>query len=310
MSIDPVPLFFAAGLAAGALKVDLRFPEGLHDGLSLYLLLALGLKGGIGLAQTPGSELLGPAAGSLILALALPMLAFAWLRAWKFSREDAGALAAHYGSVSVATFAVASAYLSGLGLKVEPAMAFCLVLMESPALVVGVWLARGGRDSGLGRDLLREIVLSKPIFLLSVGLLVGATVPATGLAPLEPLFSGLFKGVLCLFLLEMGVAAAMRLAGLKERAAGLLAFGVLMPLVGGVAGVAMGHWCGLGLGGAALMGTLGASASYIAAPATARAAIPQANPALYLTASLGVTFPFNVLLGIPLYAQLAQWFWS
>lgn len=306
MNIDPVPLFFAAGLAAGALRVDLRFPEGLHEGLSLYLLLALGLKGGMGLAQTPGSQLLGPALAALLLAISIPFLAFAILRALRYNQDDAGALAAHYGSVSVATFAVSQAYLSGKGFAVEGAMAFCLVLMESPALIVGVTLARGGKDRGLGKDLLHEILLSKPIFLLGVGLLVGSLVPASGLQPIEPLFKDLFKGLLCLFLLEMGVAAAMRLADLKERWVSLVAFGTLMPLFNGCVGVAFGHAIGLGIGGAATLGTLAASASYIAAPATARAAIPKANPALYLTGSLGVTFPFNVLVGIPLYTALAQ----
>ena len=306
MTLDPIPLFFAAGLTAGLLKVDLRFPGGLHDGLSLFLLLALGLKGGEGLAQTPGAALLGPSLAAMGLALGLPLLAFGWLRALRYSREDAGALAAHYGSVSVGTFAVAQAYLLAQGFPVEPALAFCLVLMESPALMVGVVLARGGQRRGLGRELLREVVLSKPIFLLATGLAIGALTPAAGLQPLEPLFHGLFKGVLCLFLLEMGVAAAQRLAGLKERAPSLLAFGLLMPLIGGALGVVFGHLAGLGVGGSAVLGALGASASYIAAPATARAAIPTANPALYLTASLGITFPFNVLLGVPLYTALAQ----
>lgn len=303
--MDPLPLFFALGLAAGALKVDLRFPKDLHDGLSLYLLLALGLKGGQSLAQDPG-QVAAPGAAGLALAVLLPLLAFAWLRAWRFSRPDSAALAAHYGSVSVATFAVAQAYLRGLGLPFEAGMAFCLVLMEGPALGIGVWLAKGERAREAGRLLLHEVLLSKPIVLLLSGLAIGAFSPAERVAGLAPFFDGLFKGLLALFLLEMGVSASVHLAGLRAQGLRLVAFGVLFPLLASVLGLALAAAVGLSPGGAALLATLAASASYIAAPAAMRATVPEANPALYLTAALGITFPFNVLVGIPLYASLAQ----
>ncbi len=303
--MDPLPLFFAVGLAAGALKVDLRFPKDLHDGLSLYLLLALGLKGGQSLAQDPG-QVAAPAVAGLVLAVALPLLAFAWLRAWRFERPDAAALAAHYGSVSVATFAVAQAYLRGVGLPFEPSLAFCLVLMEGPALGIGVWLAKGERAREAGRLLLHEVLLSKPIVLLLSGLAIGAFSPVERLAGLAPFFDGLFKGLLALFLLEMGVSASVHLSGLRAQGLRLAAFGVLFPLLAASLGLALGAAVGLSPGGAALLATLAASASYIAAPAAMRSTVPEANPALYLTAALGVTFPFNVLVGVPLYTSLAQ----
>lgn len=303
--MDPLPLFFALGLAAGALKVDLRFPKDLHDGLSLYLLLALGLKGGQSLAQSP-AQVAAPATAALVLALVLPLLAFAWLRAWRFKRPDAAALAAHYGSVSVATFAVAQAHLKGLGLPFEAGLTFCLVLMEGPALGIGVWLAKGNKARETAHLLLHEVLLSKPIVLLLSGLAIGAFSPADRLAGLTPFFDGLFKGLLALFLLEMGVSASVHLAGLKAQGLRLAAFGVLFPLVAAVLGLALAAVAGLSPGGAALMAALAASASYIAAPAAMRTTVPEASPALYLTAALGVTFPFNVLFGIPLYTTLAQ----
>jgi uncharacterized protein len=303
--LDPLPLFFALGLAAGALKVDLRFPKDLHDGLSLYLLLALGLKGGQGLAQSPG-QWAQPAAAALSLAVLLPLLAFVWLRAWRFNRPDSAALSAHYGSVSVATFAVAQAHLLSVGLPFEASLAFCLVLMEGPALGIGVWLAKGERVKEAGRLLLHEVLLSKPIVLLLSGLAIGALSPADKVAGLSPFFDGLFKGLLSLFLLEMGVSASVHLASLRAQGLRLAAFGVLFPLLASVLGLLMAAAAGLSPGGAALLAALAASASYIAAPAAMRNTVPEANPALYLTAALGVTFPFNVLVGIPLYTSLAQ----
>ena len=308
MHLDPLPLFFAVGLVAGALKVDLRFPKDLHDGLSLYLLLALGLKGGQGLAQSAG-QWLHPALAAFGLAMLLPVIAFTWLRAWKFDRANAAALAAHYGSVSVATFAVAQAYLTGMGLTFEPSLAFCLVLMEGPALGVGVWLAKGEKAKEVGGLLVHEVLLSKPIVLLLSGLAIGALCPPEKLQVLDPFFNGLFKGLLSLFLLEMGVTASGHLAGLREQGFKLAAFAVLMPIIGGCLGLLAAHAAGLSVGGATLLATLAASASYIAAPAAMRTTVPEANPALYLTASLGVTFPFNVLIGIPLYCAMAQRFW-
>ena len=304
--LDPLPLFFGVGLLVGALKVDLRFPKDLHDGLSLYLLLALGLKGGQGLAQSPGAWA-APATAALALAVLLPLVAFAWLKSWGFARADSAALAAHYGSVSVATFAVAQAYLTSQGLSFEPAMAFCLVLMEAPALGLGVWLAKGEKAGEAARLLLHEVLLSKPIVLLISGLAIGFLAPPDKLEGLTPFFGGLFKGLLGLFLLEMGVTASVHLAGLRQQGLKLAAFALLFPLVGASLGLLAGHLAGLSTGGAILLAVLAASASYIAAPAAMRTTVPEANPALYLTASLGVTFPFNVLVGIPLYVAVAQW---
>jgi hypothetical protein len=306
MGIDPVVLFFVFGLSAGLLKSELKLPPALYETLSILLLLAIGLHGGVELAEQASAQLLGQAALVLGLGMVLPVVAFGILRALGFDRVNAAAVAAHYGSVSAGTFAVAVAFLLARGIHFESYMPLFVAILEIPAILVGILLAKGlARDTDW-RELGREIFLGKSIMLLLGGLIIGAVAGKDAIKPLEPLYTSMFKPVLAFFLLEMGLIASGQLGALKQFGMRLLGFALLMPLLGALIGAALARLMGLSLGGTAMLATLAASASYIAVPAALRLALPQANPSLSLTASLGITFPFNILLGIPLYLALAE----
>ncbi len=306
--LDPVVLFFVLGLAAGLARADIRLPPAVYDFLSAYLLLAIGLKGGIELAGKPLGSLAPRVVAVLALATLLPLLAYPVLRyAGRLRRPDAASVAAHYGSVSVGTYAVAVAFLAARGVRYESYMPLFLTLMEMPAIIVGILLARGVRpDVRVGR-LLHEVFLGKAMVLLVGGLLIGWAAGPEGFSSLDAFYSGLFRGLLSLFLLEMGLLCATQLGALRKAGAFLLAFGIVTPVVFGALGCVWGAMMSLSPGGAVLLGVLAASASYIAVPAAMRISIPEANPALSLSPALGVTFPFNVTVGIPLYYQMAQW---
>lgn len=306
MSSDPVILFFLLGLAAGLLRSDLKIPGVLYESLSIFLLLAIGLKGGIELAQHPVAALLPQMALVLVTAALIPLAAF-WLLygPGRLARADAASIAAHYGSVSVVTFAVAATWLASRGVEAEGYLIVFLVLLEFPALVIGVLLARGMAAGTSWGRLLHEVFAGKSIVLLVGGLLIGWLAGPDGIRPLDRLFIDLFKGLLAFFLLELGLVVASRLGELRRTGAFLAGFAVAMPLAAGALGALTGTLLGLSVGGATLLGTLYASASYIAAPAAMRIAVPEANPALSIGASLGVTFPFNLIAGIPVYHWLA-----
>jgi len=307
MPFEPVILFFLLGVLAGLARSDLKIPAVLYESLSIFLLLAIGLKGGVELARQSLSELLLPALVVVGIGALLPLIAFPVLqRLGRLSRADAASVAAHYGSVSVVTFAVGAAYLANMGQEYEGYMVVFLVLLEFPALMIGVWLAKRGQgDSNMGK-VLHEVFAGKSIVLLVGGLLIGWLAGSDGLKPLDNVFFDLFKGLLAIFLLEMGLVAAGRIADLKRAGAFLLGFAVAMPLFAGALGALTASLLGLSVGGAALLATLYASASYIAAPAAMRIAVPEANPALSIGAALGITFPFNLVIGIPTYYWLAS----
>jgi hypothetical protein len=228
----------------------------------------------------------------------------------RLARADAAAVAAHYGSVSVGTFAVGVAYLARARIPYEPQLALFLVILEVPAIVVGILLARGlGRDVAWGR-ILREVLLGRSVLLLLGGLAVGWAAGREGLEPMAPLFFDLFKGILAIFLLEMGLIAASHFGGFRRHGLFITSFAVVAPLVFAPMGAGFAMLLGLSPGGAVLLATLAASASYIAAPAAMRSAVPEANPALSLTAALAVTFPFNILVGIPLYERFVGWLYG
>ena len=304
--IDVVVMFFLFGLAAGLLRSELKLPASLYDTLSLFLLLAIGLKGGEGLAQ----QALGPLLPQLIAVIALgvvqTLIAFAILRAVAgFGRADAAATAAHYGSVSVATFAVGVNWLVSREIAFEPQLTIFLAVMEVPAIVVGIVLARGvGRQTQWGA-LAHEAFLGKGVTLLLGGMAIGWAAGPEGLAPIKGFFYELFKGALALFLLEMGLIVSRQARELRRSGAALAGFALVMPLLSAALGLGCGLLLGLSTGGLTLLATLAASASYIAVPAAMRLAIPEAKPALSLAAVLGVTFPFNILAGIPLFHRLA-----
>ena len=305
---EPVILFFLLGAIAGFVRSDLKIPGVLYESLSIFLLLAIGLKGGVELARYPLLDVALPALIVVAVGALIPLAAFPILRhLGKLSRADAGSIAAHYGSVSVVTFAVASTYLVRLGEVAEGYMVVFLVLLEFPALIIGVLLARRGEHDTPWGQVLHEVVAGKSIVLLLGGLAIGWVAGSGGIAPLDRLFFDLFKGLLAFFLLEMGLLVARRFDELRRAGLFLIAFAILMPLTAAGLGLITGMLLGLSVGGITLLSTLYASASYIAAPAAMRIAVPQANPALSIGAALGITFPFNLLVGIPLYHRLAQY---
>ena len=304
--MDPVILFFVLGVVAGLARADLRLPGAIYEFVSTVLLLAIGLKGGVELARDTGGMPLIEFAVLLALGLALPLPVFAVARhVGRLSREDAASLAAHYGSVSVGTFAVVIGYLATRGIPYEARAPVWVVLLEVPAILAGILLARGVSGAVAWGRLAHELFLGRSIVLLVGGLAIGWVSGPDGTASIQPFFFGLFKGILALFLLEMGLIAASHLPTLRRHGIFIIAFGVLMPLAAAVVGAMAGRLLGISPGGMTVLATLAASASYIAAPAAIRTAVPEANPALSLTASLAVTFPFNIIVGIPLYERLA-----
>ena len=312
--IDIVVWFFVLGVFARLVKSDLRLPEALYETLAIYLMLAIGLKGGLELSRQPILVLAPQVLACVALGFAIPFLLYPVLRALRLAPPDAAALGAHYGSVSVVTFAVASAAVAQAGLPQESHAALWVAVMEAPGLVAGILLARWGarrasqgvtRASNVGA-LAHDLLFGKSVLLLLGGLLIGAAAGDAGVAPIKALFVDPFKGVLALFLLELGLVAGARIADLRRFGAVVLVVGLAVPPVLGVLGAAVGRAMGLTTGGVALMATLAASASYIAAPTAMRMAVPQANAALSITVALGVTFPFNIVVGIPLYIWLAQ----
>jgi hypothetical protein len=313
--ISPIILFFALGLLAALARSDLSIPEAVAKGMSLYLLLAIGFKGGASLADhgvdmTLALSLLA----GVVLSFSLPVVAFGLLRVLTgLSVVDAAAVAAHYGSISIVTFVAASSVLTASGIVFEGYMVAVAAAMEAPAILSALWLvARAGAGAprpDVEDGLLREILLNGSIVLLLGSFLIGAITGQEGLARIDAFIVAPFQGVLCLFLLDMGLVAGRGLRGARGLiSGGVIAFGILMPLVGAGLGLGAGLLLGLSTGGVMLMMALSASASYIAVPAAMRVALPEANPAIYLTLALGITFPFNLTLGIPLYLAIAKVF--
>jgi hypothetical protein len=309
--LAPPVLFFAAGVLAVAMRSDLEIPQPLPRLFSLYLLLAIGFRGGAELrhAGLSGDALRALGAG-LAMSVAVPLIAFPVLRR-KVSSPDAGAIAAAYGSVSAVTFITATAFLDRLGIAYGGYMVAALAVMESPAIVVGVMLVRRRApvpDSHTStRALLHDAFLNGSVFLLLASLTIGLASGEQGRNALRPFTDALFPGILCLFLLDMGMVAARRLADLRKAGVFLVGFALLAPLASAAAAMALARLAGLGAGDAVLLTVLCASASYIAVPAAMRIAVPEANPGLFLPLALGVTFPFNVAVGIPVYLELLRW---
>jgi len=307
---DPVVLFFLLGLAARLARSDLRLPEALYETLALYLLLAIGLKGGVELARHSLAPLLPQLAGALALGIVIPLVTFGLLRsAGRLPRADAASIAGHYGSVSVVTFAVGMSWLATRGIAHESHLALFVAILEIPGIAVGIALARTGAPGRIawGR-LAHEVLLGKGIVLLAGGLVIGWWAGPDRIAPVAPVFFDLFKGVLALFLLELGLVVGRQLGDLRRAGLFLPVFAVAGPVAFGALGAWVGTIVGLTPGGATLLAVLAGSASYIAAPTAMRIAIPEASPALSLPAVLGITFPFNITLGIPLYHRFATGF--
>jgi hypothetical protein len=305
--LSPIVLGFVLGALATAVKSDLRIPEPLYAGLSLYLLLAIGLKGGAALAQTPIQQVALPALGTLILGAGTTFTAYGLLRLGKFDIPNAAGIAAHYGSVSAVTFMAAQTFVE-VAQKPSPEFMPALVaLLEVPALVIGLLLARRTQSQApFSKDALRDVLTGRSILLLVGGIVVGWAAGPAGLAPIKPVFVDAFPGLLVIFMVEMGMVAARRMQDVKRVGPILVSFALIVPVLHGALGAWLGTLVGLGVGGATVMGAMAASASYIAAPAAVRIGIPEANPSFSLTAALGITFPFNLAVGLPLYFEIAR----
>lgn len=327
----PAILFFALGVFAQLIRSDLKFPPEFTKALTIYLLIGIGIHGGIELGRVDMGNALGAISVALCLGFLLPLIAYWILRQLgKIEAFNAAAIAAHYGSVSAGTFLSALAFLEAQGVDYEPYPVIMLAIMESPAIIVGLIMSTSIRrklhtdqhaetNQAVGNPasthptkahlghLLREAFTNGSVILLFGGMLIGMISTEKSLAKILPFFDTMFMGGLCVFLLNMGMEAAKRLNEFKLVGRFLVGFGLLMPLIGGTLGILAGHYLlHFGTGGTTLVAVLGASASYIAVPPAMRLAIPEANPSLYLTMSLGVTFPFNVVFGIPLYYKMAS----
>lgn len=316
--LSPIVLAFILGIVAKLLKSELSLPKDLYSSLSIYLLLALGLKGGVELSESSLHVIALPAFVTLVLGCVTPVSAYFIMRKLgRFAQVDAAALAAHYGSVSAVTFIAATQFVGEMGRTAEGFMPTLLTLLESPGIHIALAIGALKRANSTAADssadkkstgaIFHEILTARSMILLVGGLMVGLLMGAKAYEPVKPFFESGFKGALVLFLLEMGIVAGARLSDLKKVGLPLISLGVLIPILHGGLGVVLGHWSGLSVGGATVLGTMAASASYIAAPPAVRMTLPEANPTYYLTASLAVTFPFNLVVGIPMFFKLAEW---
>ncbi|WEG19134.1 sodium-dependent bicarbonate transport family permease [Alkalihalophilus pseudofirmus] len=323
--LSPVVLFFVLGIIAAICKSDLKFPPALSEALSIYLLIAIGIKGGIELSRYSIQDVLAPIAAVLFLGTIIPILILVLLRLIQLDLDNSIGLAATYGSVSIVTYGAAISFLDKVGTSYEGFMNALVVLMESPAILVSLVLLKliekdkqiapvSQRSLGIvstshlfDKEVLRESIFGKSILLLLGSLLIGLFLGERAVPMIKPLFIDLYSSVLILFLLNMGLVAGERIKEVRDFGWKLLIFGLFSPVLFGLLGVLAGTVAGLSLGGATLMGVLAGSASYIAAPAALKTSVPKANPSIYLGLALGITFPFNLIVGIPLYFEIAKW---
>lgn len=303
---SPAVLAFVLGAVAVRLKSDLRFPESITSLLSTYLLLAIGLKGGLRLRDASLDDLVMPIIATVALGIITPTVSFFVARKFlRFTTTDAAAIAAHYGSVSAVTFTAAETFARSAGTLGEEYLAALVALLEVPGIIVALVIASRALGGKSMRSAVHEVVTGRSIVLLIGGVAIGLIVNGDSAAVVEPLFVGLFPGVLVLFLLDLGVLAGERLERIRAAGWRLIVYAIALPVLFGVLGALAGTWVGLSVGGVTVLATMAASASYIAAPAAVRVGLPDADQGLVLGAALGVTFPFNLVLGIPLYAELA-----
>lgn len=310
--LSPIVLAFLVGMAATLIKSELEFPQPVLNAISIYLVFSIALQGGAELAEASFAEVWKPALAAGAAAVLLPLSAyFAARRLLRLDIANAAGLAALFGSVSSVTFLASMTFAEKMGHPAAPYMPALVSIMEwgilCALLTARVALhASGGTVGGLGAVAV-ETLRGRSVILIVGGLLIGFVIGPSGFQPIAPVFKDAFRGILVLFLLEMGMVAARQLREFFKLGPKLLAYGTLLPIAHGCAGVAAGHLAGLNPGGAFVFGAICGSASYIDAPAAVRASLPQANPSIYLTTSLGITFPFNLLLGIPLYYKFSVW---
>ena len=298
---SPPVLAFALGALAVILRSDLRLPDPIHTWISTYLLLAIGLKGGHSLKGSELSTLISPAVLTIAFGIAIPaVIFFVTTKLLRLSAPDAGSLAAHYGSVSVVTFTAAMIFAAEADFITEPFLTSLVAILEVPGIVVALVLVSMKSDGIKWRSAVHEVLTGRSVLLLVGGLVIGAVSSANSFSRVEPFFVGMFSGLLTLFLLDMGATVATRFATSGKPPLRMAIFAVISPIVFGTAGVIAAHAIGMSIGGSAVFGIMAASASYIAAPAAVRIALPNADSGLSLGLALGVTFPFNLTIGIPL----------
>ena len=301
-------LGFIFGFAASRAKSDVRVPDAIYQFLSIYLLFGIGLKGGHSLKSTPLADLVVPALATLACGVLIPLLAFTFLKlARGLNNVDRGSIAAHYGSTSLVTFSAAILFLESNSIFVEGFAPALLTIMEIPGLIVGIFLASRSLTTKVGwAETMREVLLGKTVLLLIGGLAIGFITSNQGYEKVSPFFVDLLSGFLVLFLIHLGYLAGSSFAEIKSVGRPLVIFAVLFPILSGAIGVGAGSLIGLSVGGATMLGVLSASASYIAAPAAVSVALPQASKTIALMSSIGITFPFNLILGIPIYYRFAE----
>ncbi len=312
--LSPAILFFVLGIMAGWLKSDLKVPQSISQYLSLYLMMAIGLKGGVAIANTEvfTAQIFFALGAGFFVSLFMPFLAYGLLRlTTKLDRPTAAAVAAHYGSISMVTFATAASFLKGHSIAYAGYIVAILALMEAPAIFSGLFIAQGSCDKNSshkkgGEKLRHEILSNGAILLLFGAFFIGWITRQPGMNKVSGFFEEPFQGMLCLFLLDMGLVVSQNLTHLRKFTWSLGLFGLYMPLVGASIGLAISYGIGLDVGTGTLFTVLCSSASYIAVPAAMRVALPEASPTIYLPLSLAITFPFNVAIGIPLYFALAS----
>ena len=303
--LSPVVLAFALGLIARSLRSDLEIPAAIQSYLSIFLLLAIGLKGGVALRQDAPDDLAVYLAATVLLGVITAISAYFIAKAWlRDNRINAAAMAAHFGSVSAVTFIAAQQFSERTGQAADSVLVALVVAMEIPAILIGLALAKGSR--GIRWHDVREVVTGKTALLLLGGLTIGALSSKDGLAKVDAMYFQLFQGTLMLFMLDMGMLAAGQLRLVGREAFRLGVYATAVPLLPGPLAVMLGHWIGMKASTAAVFGTMASSASYIAAPASIRASLPDANVGRCITAALGFTFPFNLAIGIPVYFALAN----
>lgn len=312
--LNPPVLMFLLGLGAVLLKTELEIPQPLPKLFSLYLLIAIGLHGGYELSKSGITfDVLKVLLLAMLMASAVPIYAFFILR-FKLDVYNAVAIAATYGSISAVTFITAGSFLNSLGMSYGGYMVAAMTLMESPAIVIGLVLlsifAKRNNNGINWGEVLREAFLNPSVYVLMGTLLIGFITGEKGWKSMEPLFGVLFKGILAFFLLDMGIVAGRRIGEIRKVGVFLIAFGILLPIVNALVGIALAHTFGLSKSDAFMFSVLCASASYIAVPAAMRLSVPEANPSLYVTLSLAVTFPFNIAVGIPLYYSVINALWG
>lgn len=303
-------LTFIFGFLAARIKSDVRVPDAIYAFLSIYLLFGIGLKGGHSLKTSSLSELATPALTTIACGILIPLLAFFTLKLIKVLNDvDRGSIAAHYGSTSLVTFSAGLLFLESNNVFVEGYAPALLTLLEIPGLIVGIFLASRSLTTKVRwSSTLKEVLLGKTVLLLAGGLAIGLITSNEGYMKVSPFFVELLNGFLVLFLLHLGYLAGSNFSEIRKVGAPLAAFGIFFPLLSGLIGVTAGSLIGMSVGGATMLGILAASASYIAAPAAVSVALPTASPTLALMSSIGITFPFNLILGIPIYYKIAQLF--